>query len=421
MKKWKREISALLAGVLMLTGCQGKPDKKLSEDVTSLVQKVRAEQKTELDQTLAAGINPFAYKMLTELEDGKNIFFSPYSIVLALAMLDNGAGTETKEELEKALGIRDLAGFNQQVAAYLAKEQEKEALLSTANSIWISNDMELADTADERLLKPIGKYYDAEAFQTDLSGKKALEEINQWVSGKTEGMIDPFLDEIPSGTEMMLLNAVYFNGEWKHKFLGNMTYEKEFHGMEETVTVEMMHQGEESFKYLEKGEIRGIELPYGESGYVMDILLPKSDSDKKITELFGKLTIEEKEQFLKELSEIGEKKIRTLALPKFTLQYGFTNLNDQLKEMGILQAFEESADFDAVSKDLFISLVGHTAKIEVDEEGSRASAATAVMMARGTAMEKGEQIDFIADQPFIFVIRDTSTGMNIFMGEINQL
>lgn len=421
MKKWKQRISVFLAGVFMLTGCRGRADTKLSENTVSLVRKTKAVQGKEIDQTLAGGINPFSYRMLSKLEDGKNIFFSPYSIVLALAMLDNGAGTETKTELETVLGIQNLDAFNQQAAAYLSKEKEKEARLYTANSVWVSNDMELANTANESLFKPIGQYYDAEAFQTDLTGERALTEINQWVAGKTEGMIDPFLNEIPADTKMLLLNAVYFNGEWKNKFMGDFTYEQEFYGTEETKAVEMMHQYGKTFQYLEKGEIRGIALPYGDTGFVMNILLPKTDSDKKITEVFGDLTIEEKERFLKELSETEKKEIRTLAVPKFTMQYGFVSLNDQLQEMGILRAFEGDADFNAVSEELFLSLVGHTARLEVDEEGSRASAATSVMMSGGTALEIGNPVDFIVDQPFIFMIRDTTTGINLFIGEMNQL
>lgn len=375
---------------------------------------------SEVSKQFQTGINQFSYKIFDQLNNGENIFISPYSMAIALSMLDNGANGQTKSEIEQMLGITNLEEWNACAEYYMSQNKEEQAKLLTANSLWLSDDLILSEQAETDFFNPVKKYYRAEKTQIDLSSEEALKQINRWVSEHTENMIDKLLTDIPNeDVKMILLNAVYFKGEWKEKFEKENTVKGKFYGKDKTVEGDMMYQNGKSYRYVEKHGIKAIELPYANDNIVMDILLPTNEK-KNINEVFSKLSDKEKANIFKKLSKTEPEKIFIVAIPKFSMEYGVKEITDNLKALGMKQAFEgEKAEFSKIAPQLYASNVFHKAKIEVDEEGTKAAAVTEIEMKQLTCAV-GEKT-FIADRPFMFVIRDKENDMILFMGEMQNL
>jgi len=435
---------AILLGIIMiigsLSGCgivkradavEPMNGKDIIKDYESAVSV------KELDETYSVGLNDFAFQIFSELRDGENIFISPYSISSALSMLYNGADKETREEMAELLGYNQLEGYTKEFddtanhymnanSKYLMdamQTADPKVKFNVANSIWLSTDGEFNDSMETALLAPVRYYYNGDIFSVDFKEDKTLDNINAWVSDKTEGMIDPFIKEF-SNKEMLrmfIANAIYFNGKWSVPFLPENTRRDNFNGKNSTRKVDMMVMNDTEFRYYSKNGIQGIEIPYGDERMVMNILIPEDTNSKTIDELYNELTVEEIESLLAQMDTLEKTEIGTLELPKFEMDYGIKVLNETLQELGMNKAFQAGeADFEQIGKDLFVSAVTHKAKIRVEEWGTEASAATGIEMETTSAMPE-EKINFIVNVPFIFFIRDTQTDTILFMGEMNQL
>ena len=171
---------------------------------------------------------------------------------------------------------------------------------------------------------------------------------------------------------------------------------------------------------MESGGIKGIALPYVGGNMVMKVFLPAEDGGD-INALFSALDVDEREQLLDSLDGAETKEISRLAMPKFSMEKSIDNVEGILQDMGVTEAFLMDADFDKIGEDLYVSRILHKAKIEVDEEGTKAAAATAVMVNDTAAFIEEEIIDFIMDKPFVYVLQDTETGIILFMGRVNNL
>lgn len=378
-------------------------------------------------ELLRNGVNTFAYNLYERLDGEENVFFSPYSLCSALSLLNLGAGTETKEELDILMGITDAAAWNNAMRAYLETQWQDDTFVLTANSIWMREGKEWAEEIEADFLNPAKDFYRSELYESDFAKdpKGALERINKWASDNTEGMIPQVLNELPADTAMILMNAVYFEGKWEAPFMEEDTYEQIFAGTAGEKEVEMMHQYNEYYAYVETDAIagcgiKGIALPYENSPLVMKIFIPDGRGD--IVSLFDALSIEEKEALLDSLDNADREKITRLTIPKFTMEQEIKGLNALLQKMGMKTAFDmDNADFDKIAEELYVSWVLHKAKIEVNEQGTKASAVTAIVTNDACAPMEEEPIVFEADRPFIYVIQDTRTGMILFMGRVNNL
>lgn len=418
-------IIAISSCILMLIGCG---TKKINDEITVLTESYKSTQKKQEKQEdknvkeLSKGINPFAFALLEELlKKDETVFFSPYSISMALSMVVNGADNETKEELLKTLGIEELEEWNKQVSYFLNQENKKDTLFSSVNSIWLQNGYELADKAEEVFLKPISQYYQADVFEVDFKQQKTVTLINDWISEKTNDMILEVLKQTSEQTCMILLNAVYLKGEWETKFNKEEVRPMPFYGILGEQTVDMMHLQNESFQYYTEYGLKAIQLPYKNETVVMNVILPEEES-VTIIEALQELSQKEKLDFLKKLSESEKTQIYTLALPKFELEYGTIELKNVLNKLGIKQAFDENlADFKWIQEDLYLNNVYHKAKIEVDEEGSRAAAVTAVEFSGKSATVAEEEKEFIVDHPFLFMIQDIESETILFIGILSNL
>lgn len=376
------------------------------------------------NHTLMQGINSFAYDMSGYLEVySGNYFFSPYSLGMALTILDNATEGETKSQIESLFDIADIQDWNMQLSLYMNKEQQEQAFITSANSLWIDKQYTLSDRGYESYLPLVEFYYDAQIYQADFknnpNGTKEL--INQWVSENTNGMIKNFKQDINPDIRLSIINAVYFYGEWLWPFREEATGQEPFYGKSGETTVDMMRNGAIHLSYYESGGIRGLNMPYGDGSVVMNILLPSEDAGKPIEELFGNLSEDEKNQFLTKLMNSKTSYIQSIWLPKFSMDYSVDDLIDILKEMGMVNAFDwRLAEFPGIGDEIYVVDASHVAKLEVDEQGSRATAVTEFDTDTGSAFNMEESIEFIVDQPFIFFIQDKETGVILFMGQVND-
>lgn len=439
----KNKIIAVILCIIMtgglMTGCtltanaNAKPinSKKLLQDTKGNYEV------EELDSAYVKGLNAFAYDIYNELENEDNLFVSPYSISLALSMLYNSADGDTRTEMATLFQFDRLPGYTQAYSAeanqymnantkYLLEElyqADSKVDINIANSIWLSENMELKDTAEASLLAPSRNYFKADIFQVDFDKEETLDKVNKWVSDQTEGMIDPFLKQFSDkySLQMFLANAIYFNGKWSKPFRTSDTKEVTFHGRKSSNLVAMMHMNREKYRYYNDKGIRAIEIPYGEERLVMDVFIPQETESFTIDELYGKLSGEEISEFLRNLDSAPKVELATVALPKFEMEYGLVSLNSALQNLGLETAFREGiADFSLVGDNLYISQVWHKAKIEVEEWGTKAAAATGLEV-NFTSAPIEEPMRFIVDVPFVFFIRDKETNAILFMGEINDL
>jgi serpin B len=373
------------------------------------------------------GNTAFALDLYQKLKQRPgNLFFSPYSISTALAMTYAGARGSTGSEMAKVLHFglpqKDLHPAFGALAGRMRKIQRPNLVtLLTANSLWCQRDHRFTDG----FLDVVHANYQAEAQQVDFihAPSAASGEINQWVASQTKGKIK---DVVASGqfareTRLVLCNAIYFKGKWSQPFKVSHTQPDSFHiSTNQTVTVPMMFQ-EDDFKTtrVENELMQLLELPYRGDDLSMIILLPASAGKwrnggyRDLSELEPKLTAENLHAWLAKLdgSSLKETAVR---LPRFTTAQNM-DLEQELKSMGMPSAFDADANFSAMdgTTNLYLSDVLHKAWVEVNETGSEAAAATSAEMSL-----KADPECFIADHPFIFLIRDNGSGTILFLGRI---
>ena len=375
---------------------------------------------------LVEGNSAFAfelYQALREKEGNKedNLFYSPYSISLALAMTYAGARGETAEQMADTLQFileqdRLHPAFNW-LDAELATRGEGAAgkdgegfRLNIVNAIWGQKDYEFLPA----FLDVLAENYGAGLRILDFikETEKSRVTINDWVSDQTEGRIE---DLIPPGaidewTRLVLTNAIYFNAAWKYPFDKHMTADGPFYLLDGgQVSVPMMKQTE-SFGYTEGEGYQAIELLYDGGELSMVILLPEAGQFEAFEEGL------QAQQVCDIISGLQPTEV-ALTMPKFEFDSEFS-LKDTLAEMGMPIAFSGGADFSGMTgnPELFISDVVHKAFVAVDEAGTEAAAATAVEMALTSVPPP--PVEVTIDRPFIFLIRDIDTGAILFVGRV---
>ena len=357
---------------------------------------VVAQADDNIEGGTAGAVPSFAFGLFQEVvsNDGSDVvFISPMSASLALSMTANGASGSTQREMLSALGfdcsIKELNEYNRSVMDLFASEPDGVEL-NAANSIWVSDVFPLKNSFSRK----IRKNYDAVVTNLDFSDPASPSVINQWCSDNTAGRIDRMIEAIDPTTQLYLLNALYFKGLWTTPFDAALT--------------------RAYFPYYSGTEGSMVELPYGEEGnFVMDVLMPADGIS--VDDFVSAL---DKELLDKLSGSLQTDEIR-LTLPSFKAEYEIT-LNDVLQRLGMKEAFTSSADFSAMSKDnLMISEVKQKTFIEVNEEGSEAAAITSVGMMR-TSLGP-EPFSFTVDRPFVFLIRERTSGTLLFMGIVRNL
>lgn len=362
--------------------------------------------------------NRFAIDVYNEIADGdENLFISPYSITSALAMTYAGADGNTATQMSSVLSLDGVdnphEGFKK---LRISLQETKSVKLHVANSLWPQKGYRFL----ESYLKFTKENYDVDITAVDYVKKveKARLNINTWVSEKT---MEKIPELIPQGTlnaltKMVLVNAIYFKGDWATPFNKKATTTEAFYSQNgETVKTKLMFKNAK-YPYKESLGLQVIELPYSDENLSMIVLLPnKKDGIKSLEK---ELTTENIEKWTTGL----QKKTVNLHFPKFKLESGFL-LAKKLAKMGMSDAFNASlADFskmDGKKKNLFIGDVIHKTFIAVDEEGTEAAGATAVVM-RAYAVRPDETVNFRADHPFIYMIKEKSSNTILFLGRFSE-
>lgn len=407
---------------LILTGCSqfsAEANVVESDLPRNTSPSVSAEDLAEL----AEGNQAFAldlYQSLLEEEAG-NLFYSPYSISTALAMTYAGARNITEKEMADVMHFtlpqnRLHPAFNALDLSLTRLDgdgsEDDGFQLSIANALWGQKDYEFLSEFLDILAENYGAGLRVLDFGQDP--EKARQIINDWIYEKTEEKIE---DLIPAGvinpaTRLVLTNAIYFNADWKFPFIKSDTYDGDFHLMDGTVvTVPLMSQTK-SFRYGEGEGYQAIALPYVGEEMEMVIFLP---SEGRFEEFEKSLNVEKVNEILSgmQATEVA------LTLPKFKFESDFS-LSDILIDMGMPSAFGvgDGADFSGMdgTLNLLISEVVHKAFVSVDEEGTEAAAATAVIIAEMSAIADATEMRI--DRPFIFMIRDTGTNSLLFLGRV---
>ena len=364
--------------------------------------------------------NEFSFNMYQELTEGnENVFFSPYSITTALGMAYEGARGETAAEMEQVLEIpKDRQTRLDMMKEYQSIFNKKGPSynLSTANSYWLREGGSLKQEYKDA----IENYYLAHGEELDFAGDPAgsVDTINEWVEGETNEKIKDLLSvqDIDYMTYLVLTNAIYFKSDWKYQFDESATENMDFHLSDGTdITTDMMRMCDEDIdlKYSSNSEVQLLQLPYENNEISMYVMLPKEND---IGTVSSKLDI----SYLNTLKSDLTAKYIDLYLPKFKLEEKY-RLKKNLKNMGMSTAFTSNADFSGINNaGLFITKVIHQSFIEVNEEGTEAAAATAVIMGNFSAGSAPDPIQFKADRPFMFIIEHKESGQILFMGKVED-
>lgn len=377
-------------------------------------------------KTLVDGNTAFAVDLYQQLKDQPgNLFFSPYSISTALGMTFAGARGETETEIARALHF-DLpqnsvhAAFADLNSRLNSVQRWNRITVDVANSLSYQSDTSLLPSFIDLLREKYQAEVQAIDFAHDSQG--ASRKINQWVEERTHGKIKELTAPADlDRARIALCNAVYFKGKWKLQFDPSDTKPLPFFITETNqVTVEMMSRKAE-VKAVHQDTVPAdlLELPYYGEDLSMIILLPApsySESgiqQNSLTDVERMLTPENLQRWIKDLDKAEARK-HYVMLPRFSHTHQL-DLVPSLKKLGIVTAFGNTSDFSGMNgkQDLLLSKVLHQACVEVNEEGTEAAATTLMIAATKSVVES-----FVANHPFIFLIRDNATGSILFFGRV---
>lgn len=421
----KKAIAGLIVGLLIIASAAVliTTDNKVIDDSTPSDD----ETLTPLGNITSFNdaVNQFCFdffkKLLEDETNDPNIFYSPYSVFTALAMTYEGARNNTVVEMENVLHVEQsndsFHQYMQSLYNYLNNNDEYN--VSTANALWPDVGFTLLD----EFVDIIETYYGGKASEVEYGNpEEAARIINEWVENQTNNLIKNLVpaSAINPLTKLILTNAIYFKGLWQVQFDEVNTTDRDFTvSSADTVQVETMKliDTEDKFNYTYTDDLQILELPYTGGDISMMIFLPKEGVELK--DIISSLNRKDYISWIDEMYETNA----DIYLPKFKFETSY-RLNDYLKELGMVDAFSNNADFSGIdgTKNLFISSVLHKAFVEVNEEGTEVAAATAVIMdlkAIGPD-EPPERIIFDCNHPFVFTIHHKETGTILFMGTVDD-
>ena len=406
-----------LAAFLLLAGCTAPPSHSpigngiIGNGTDSAGGSATAAQ-------LASAHNSLGFALLHGLvQNGSNVFISPTSISLALSMAYAGSGGQTQSAMAGALGLSGFSKASVNLGSrYLidALSTQHSVQLSIADSIWLNNGTQLLPSYQQGMQD----YYDARAATLDFSSPSSADVINGWVSSNTNGKIPSIVSpQQLAGSEAVLVNAVYFKGEWSKPFDMGLTSAAAFTGPGGTVQTAQMMQQTGEYRYLENSDFQAVRLPYGNGSESMYVFLPKEGTAQSAAGFASGINSSDWAEWQSQFrNQEG-----TILLPRFKAEYS-TSLNGPLAALGMGQAFSDSANFSGISPSpLKISDVLHKTYIETDEEGTEAAAVTGITMSMTALRPVGSPFYMDVNRPFFFAIQDDGTGEILFMGVINSV
>jgi len=413
-------LSALAVSGLSACGSGPEPVSNTGSDVASSDLPRRPAQIGVVPE-VAAGLNDFAGRLFGKAEATGNLVLSPYSVAMALAMCVNGARGRTRREMLDVLGVDDLGSLNaglntltqhlESLAGPVRRSDttEGEIALDSANSLWGQRG-----TAWRKpFLDDLARDYGSGMRQVDYrnASEQARVAINDWVEDRTHDRIRELIKPglVGPGTRLVLVNAIYLKAPWDVPFDEENTEDQPFDGGR--LTVPMMSLVAMTAMHRTGDGWQAATIEYAGRELAMTIVLPDPD---RLATIEATVASEGVERFVTG----GRSTSLDLQLPKWTTRWD-ADLGPALVALGMPTAFDSSADFSAMSAEeqFAIGAVIHQAFIDVDEAGTEAAAATAVIMLGG-AMMTAAATPFIVDRPFLYVVHDTAHGTPLFMGRV---
>ena len=373
-------------------------------------------QELSVSADLVSKSNDFSmnlWKTLPKFENpDKNYFISPLSLEIALGMLLNGANGNTKTEIQKVLGLENesIDGINAFYKELIEKlpQSDPKVINTIANAIWQDKNF----VAEKSFTDILSKDFQAKLYVDDFSNTATVQKINNWAAANTNNKVPKVIEEIDPSMVMILLNALYFKGDWTDQFEVEKTKKAPFNGTLAKTSVDMMNKTG-NVAYADMVDYQMVELPYGNKKYVMQVILPKT---LKVEELVNKLSasaLRESEAKLKETKIIFE-------FPKFKTESSI-KLNEILKFMGMPTAFGSGADFSKIMKPagkLNVGFVKQDTYISVDEKGTEAAAVTSIGIVVTSVPVYPE---VICNKPFVYIIKEKTSSAILFVGKVSNL
>lgn len=385
----KKLVAALLTALLLITPTGDKQPEITEKETNGLTDKT------------------FTAKLMQSMDEDENYFISPFSIKTALAMAANGADGATRDEIIETADLVNIDEYNSTVLDIITRyEKNKAVKLSVADSIWLNKSKSGGLNFTKGFNELVSKYYNG--ISAAVSDSDAVERINKWVNDNTAGKITEIIDS--NEFSALLANAVCFKGKWRSQFNEYATSEGDFTNKNGNVSRTEFMNITESFKFYEDKNVQIIELPYdgdSEHDVSMFVVLSEEDFDYDIESLINS-------------TELQYERVK-VKMPKFRTETQ-ASLKDILVNMGINEAFyPASADFSKMftGSGMYIDEVLHKTYIDVDENGTEAAAVTAIML-RYASLPSGKPIEFNADRPFAYCIRENISGQILFAGEFRS-
>ncbi|MEG0074478.1 MAG: serpin family protein [Eubacterium sp.] len=388
----------------------------LSLTLTACAKPVSPEDAAKKDTVNSDAYHAFSANLFTHAtsDTTENSIISPASAYFVLAMLENGADNETAAEFEKVMGLPSdtLNAYCQNMTQNLQKT-EGDTALNIAHSIWLNTGY----APKKSFIKTITAPYGAEVFEKNLATAK--DPINAWVSDQTKALIPEFLTQNPKeGTQMMLINALYLKASWMKPFAPENTHNRDFKCTDGTaVSVPFLNSTTDVQPFIDTADTEGIILPYNDNKLAFVALRPKNN--RPINDFIRNF----KADTLKNTLATAEDAPVNLSMPKFTREYTF-DMKKSLIDMGLDHAFDKNlADFSKMTdaNDLFISEALQKSKINIDENGTEAAAASVIAMEMKAMPAPPENVkNLTLDSPYAYFIIRLEGNEPLFMGVMNN-
>ena len=401
---------------------------------------------------LNAVISRFNRKYLSAIDKSDNIFYSPYGPATVLSIAANGADGETKNELLHALCCEavpnDYYGeFQKRLGAHYAKY-----VFMMSSNLLLIGKKSVADAMQRDFIKTVFNVFRSEIREVDFTHDLDIERerIRAWVDEKTQHIIPDYQSIVTAETVLDFLNVVCFKGEWEYEFEEGVR--KDILSPRKLLHIFDNHDGSESkvkfmsgefrsgIPYFEDNKYKGIALPYrkdweeNQTAAAMFVIMPKDENDRNISEKWANESADYQTQFLQSIKDkfdYNEEIVVDVHLPKFELNTKHV-VKKNLAKMGVNLAFSDFADFSSVvdygkiKEGVKVGSISHEAKIKVDEKGTEAAAVTEMAMCVGCGFcenpnPPSRYVEFHAYRPFLFVIQDLVSGIDLFMGVVNKL
>ena len=368
---------------------------------------------------VASEINSFGMELLKTLPVTENTMISPYSICTAVAMLNTGTGGQTKSQIDTAFGWSSISDLGEEYKELIAKVTGDDSLtLSSNNRLYIDNTFTPLQSYSDGLTTNFAADVEAVNFSNG-DNSATVDQINAWVEEKTNEKIKDLLKEISVDVRAILINTIYFKGTWQNPFNKVMTQEVFYLDEDYAIKTDTMHI-EERLPYYENKDIELVKLPYisQDSRVSMVVIKPKSRA--------GLSTLEKKIDY--QFSEVSswlsnvQYTLLDLSMPKFEFKSGAELKDILMSNFGVLDVFDSSkADLSGISlrEKLYVSSIVHKSFISLDQNGTEAAAATAIIMEiESMQIDKPEPKEMMINQPFMFFIYDEENEIVLFVGRL---